>query len=62
MAGVQGFEPWNGGTKTRCLTTWLHPNFEIGLDCQKIIPSLTDFAMGFMLFPQMILVLGSISA
>ena len=25
MAGVPGFEPGNGGTKNRCLTTWLHP-------------------------------------
>ncbi len=25
MAGVQGFEPQNGGIKTRCLTAWLHP-------------------------------------
>src|SRR5690606_35780669 len=26
MAGVAGFEPANDGIKTRCLTTWLHPN------------------------------------
>ena len=26
MAGLQGFEPWNNGTKTRCLTAWLQPN------------------------------------
>jgi integrase len=26
MAGVAGFEPTNGGIKTRCLTTWRHPN------------------------------------
>lgn len=25
LAGVPGFEPGNGGTKTRCLTTWLYP-------------------------------------
>lgn len=25
MAGVEGFEPSHGGTKTRCLTAWLHP-------------------------------------
>ena len=25
LTGVLGFEPRNGGTKTRCLTTWLHP-------------------------------------
>jgi hypothetical protein len=25
MAGVKGFEPLNGGIKTRCLTTWRHP-------------------------------------
>ena len=26
MAGMEGFEPPNAGTKTRCLTTWRHPN------------------------------------
>ena len=26
-SGVEGFEPPNGGTKTRSLTTWRHPNF-----------------------------------
>lgn len=25
MAGMEGFEPPNAGTKTRCLTTWPHP-------------------------------------
>ena len=25
LAGVVGFEPTNGGSKNRCLTTWLHP-------------------------------------
>ena len=25
LAGVAGFEPAHGGTKNRCLTTWLHP-------------------------------------
>ncbi len=24
--GALGFEPRGGGTKTRCLTTWLRPN------------------------------------
>ena len=26
MAGALGFEPRNGGTKNRCLTTWRRPN------------------------------------
>lgn len=26
VAGVLGFEPRNGGTKNRCLTTWRYPN------------------------------------
>jgi resolvase domain protein len=26
MAGVEGFEPPSDGTRTRCLTTWRHPN------------------------------------
>src|SRR5215213_9356605 len=25
MAGAPGFEPGNGGTKNRCLTTWRRP-------------------------------------
>ena len=29
--GVEGFEPTNGGSKTRCLTTWLHSNIENGI-------------------------------
>ncbi len=32
MAGVEGFEPPNAGTKSRCLTTWPHPtayNFNV---------------------------------
>src|SRR5690606_36010443 len=27
LAGAEGFEPPNGGIKTRCLTTWRRPNF-----------------------------------
>lgn len=26
LAGVEGFEPSNGGFRVLCLTTWLHPN------------------------------------
>jgi hypothetical protein len=26
LAGVAGFEPTNGGIKSRCLTTWRHPS------------------------------------
>src|SRR5580658_7688871 len=26
VAGVEGFEPSYDGIKTRCLTTWRHPN------------------------------------
>lgn len=26
MAGVEGFEPPNAGTRNQCLTTWRHPN------------------------------------
>ena len=28
VAGVAGFEPTNGGIKTRCLTTWRHPTIK----------------------------------
>ena len=27
MAGMAGIEPANDGIKTRCLTTWRHPNY-----------------------------------
>jgi hypothetical protein len=29
LAGALGFEPRNDGIKTRCLTTWRRPNFEL---------------------------------
>jgi hypothetical protein len=30
LTGALGFEPRDGGTKTRCLTTWLRPkNFTV---------------------------------
>ena len=32
VAGVEGFEPPNGGIKTRCLTTWRHPSVETLLE------------------------------
>ncbi len=28
MVGVAGFEPAHGGIKSRCLTTWRHPNID----------------------------------
>ena len=31
LAGVEGFEPPNGGIKTRCLTTWRHPSSRCGV-------------------------------
>ena len=30
LAGAAGFEPANGGTKSRCLTAWRRPNAERG--------------------------------
>ncbi len=30
MAGDEGFEPPNGGTRTHCLTTWRIPNDSFG--------------------------------
>ena len=33
VAGVAGFEPTNVGTKSRCLTTWRHPNNDIQPSC-----------------------------
>ncbi len=26
VAGIPGFEPGNGGIKSRCLTAWRYPN------------------------------------
>lgn len=31
MAGDEGLEPPNGGTRTHCLTTWRIPNDSFGL-------------------------------
>ena len=30
LAGAAGFEPANGGTKSRCLTTWRRPKTVVG--------------------------------
>src|SRR5690606_33446597 len=32
LAGAAGFEPAHGGTKNRCLTAWLRPNFR----CERV--------------------------
>lgn len=48
MAGVEGFEPSHDGTRTRCLTTWLHPkadesrikDLELRKEPQGLIPYL----------------------
>lgn len=37
MAGSEGFEPPNAGTKTRCLTTWPRPTVAI------CIPSIINY-------------------
>src|SRR6266446_3266760 len=36
LAGAGGLEPPNGGTKTRCLTTWLRPNTDRMTGAQDI--------------------------
>lgn len=40
VAGVEGFEPPNGGIKTRCLTAWRHPS-----DVYRAIAALFEFAV-----------------
>ena len=35
MAGTEGFEPPNAGTKTRCLTTWRRPTVIVGCFCAQ---------------------------
>ncbi len=35
MAGALGFEPRNGGTKNRCLTTWLRPKIVCDITQKK---------------------------
>ena len=37
MAGVAGIEPANDGIKTRCHTTWLHPNRLLNLQNNQLI-------------------------
>ncbi len=36
MAGALGFEPRNGGTKNRCLTTWLRPKIVCDISQKKL--------------------------
>ena len=38
LAGAQGFEPRNGGTKNRCLTTWRRPSSGRGGELVKLGP------------------------
>src|SRR4051812_30888842 len=35
MAGAEGFEPTNAGSKDRCLTTWRRPSMKDRVQCQK---------------------------
>ena len=37
LAGAEGFEPPNAGTKTRCLTAWRRPNDE-WMNEQSVVP------------------------
>ena len=39
MAGALGFEPRNGGTKNRCLTTWLRPKIDFDISQKKTLYS-----------------------
>ena len=39
MAGAAGFEPTDGGIKTRCLTTWRRPKFDAVLRWQGRLDS-----------------------
>lgn len=34
VAGMEGFEPPNAGTRTQCLTTWRHPTVLYGVTCR----------------------------
>ena len=47
LAGMEGFEPPNGGTRTRCLTTWRHPNTLLIIS-KKILP-FKSFSKAFLL-------------
>src|SRR5262245_43546140 len=35
LAGAEGFEPTNAGSKDRCLTTWLRPSIEAARDASR---------------------------
>jgi hypothetical protein len=41
LAGVAGFEPTNGGIKTRCLTTWRHPSISNSINPSRPAPAAT---------------------
>ncbi len=48
MAGMEGFEPPNVGTKSRCLTTWRHPTS--GTDCTLISRSAQVTIINIMIY------------
>jgi hypothetical protein len=39
MAGAEGFEPSNNGSKVRCLTTWRRPNAYYFTDLRREVKS-----------------------
>ncbi len=53
-SGVEGFEPPNGGIKTRCLTTWRHPIsiFQSTMNLQQSQVSAPQLSSHFLLFHQ----------
>lgn len=46
VAGAGGFEPPNGGTKNRCLTTWRRPNARCVLECAGVVRNWRSAATG----------------
>ena len=49
MAGAVGFEPTVHEIKTRCLTTWLHPNYILDYIISIIFSSVLELLILFML-------------
>lgn len=37
LAGMEGFEPPNAGTRNQCLTTWRHPNINVKCSLASVL-------------------------
>ena len=62
MAGMEGFEPPNAGTRTQCLTTWRHPKINVNNGPYAIPPNSNVLVPGDLILPARTKALGQASA